>query len=83
MQRIWQAVIIQAFIDLCYKGQSKNRLLHKNNAKAWFFSNSRDFFDVCVMAGYNPAIVRRKAKDIIKGKYLPNPQTETKKWDLI
>src|SRR5687768_12138993 len=62
---LWSAVITQAMMDALSKARSSEALYHKQNAIRWLTGNSDDFITVCLLAGYDPDYVRKKAKQII------------------
>lgn len=59
--RLAKARIVQALLDIGGMNESI-----KNLAFGWIFSDQSDFRAWCSDAGFNPAIVRHKAKDIIE-----------------
>ena len=62
---LWAAVITQALMDAlskCTKTEAKH---YKSEAMRWLTENSKDFIDVCLLAGLNSDYVRQKAKKSI------------------
>jgi hypothetical protein len=59
---VWVAVITQAMQDALSRSQKSEAKLHKHEAMQWLTGNSKDFIDVCLLAGLDPDYVRRKAK---------------------
>lgn len=62
---LWIAVITQALMDALHRATTAESLYHKHEAIRWLSDNSRDFIDVCLNAGLDPDMVRRRAKRAI------------------
>lgn len=63
---LWRAVITQALMDAGSNSKKIEMKKEKARAIAWLNSDSEDFIEVCEMADYNPAVVKRKALMAIK-----------------
>lgn len=63
-QRLWRAVILQAFLDLASNATSRDIVEGKHWAKLWLFSSSRDLFMVCDFADIHPHAIRKSADKI-------------------
>ena len=61
-QRLYQAVIIQAFEDCLYTLGGKQEAYYKKDAHEWFLNKSPDFEKICYMAGLEPDMVHRRYK---------------------
>lgn len=65
---VWLVAIRQALqeacgiaADSCGKTKEKQRMLLARRARVWLTGNSRDFQEVCELAGVNPDTVKHKA----------------------
>lgn len=61
-EALWQAVIVQAIVDACGNNRKPEYMRHKNIAIQWLTGNSPDFIEVCLAAGLEPDLVRKRAK---------------------
>lgn len=60
---LWQAVILQAFIDLKSQGSKKMDEVHRAKAVLWINPNKKDFRIVCDRAELDPQyLYERKLK---------------------
>lgn len=59
---LWIAVIMQAMLDALSRATHSEARFYKYEALCWLTGNSRDFIEVCLLAGLEPGYVRRKAK---------------------
>lgn len=59
---LWVAVITQAMMDALSNARNAEAAYHKSEAIHWLTGNSKDFTDVCLMAGLDPSYIRKKAK---------------------
>ncbi|MET0155217.1 MAG: hypothetical protein ABW189_03820 [Rickettsiales bacterium] len=59
-RRLWQKVLLQAYMDAISRVRSSERLAAGIHARAWLTSRDPDFLQVCAMAGLEHAEVRRK-----------------------
>lgn len=70
-QLLWLAVLVQALDDVLGRVVTTSRLEEKatlrDEAINWFRGNGRDFQDVCLCAGLDPAVVREHALKLIDG----------------
>lgn len=78
-QALWQAVIDRALFDALGFNTSTSdgggaREWQSYQARNWFERNSKDFQDVCFMAGREPAEVRAHALALLAKKDADEPQ---------
>jgi hypothetical protein len=66
---LWKAVICQAFEDATSGSIQRKRLNTKRVAIKWLIEDNEDFKMVCHLAGYNPNIVKRNFKELLKPNY--------------
>lgn len=64
---LWRAVVTQAVMDASWKQTGKHEtvgdsVLNRDKARAWLLGNSKDFREVCFMAGFDPDAVRESAQ---------------------
>ena len=64
---MWRAVVTQAVLDASWKRTGKHEnvrdnVVNRDKARAWLLGDSKDFRDVCFMAGYDPDAVRESAQ---------------------
>ena len=69
-QRLYQAVIIQAFEDCLYTLGGKQEAYYKKDAHEWFLNKSPDFEKICYMAGLEPDMVHRRYKRCLEEKII-------------
>ncbi len=69
-QRLYQAVIIQAFEDCLYTLGGKQEAYYKKDAHEWFLNKSSDFEEICYMAGLEPDMVHRRYKRCLEEKII-------------
>ena len=69
-QRLYQAVIIQAFEDCLYTLGGKQEAYYKKDAHEWFLNKSPDFEKICYMAGLEPDMVHRRYKRSLEEKII-------------
>ena len=69
-QRLFQAIIIQAFEDCLYTLAGKNEAYHKKDAHEWFINRGKDFEEICYMAGLEPDMVHTRYKWCLKEKII-------------
>ena len=69
-QRLYQAVIIQAFEDCLYTLGGKQEAYYKKDAHEWFLNKSPDFEKICYMAGLAPDMVHRRYKRCLEEKII-------------
>jgi hypothetical protein len=79
-QRLWVATIYNAVLEAMgtiKEGSDAARKVTQSDAIAWFENNSRDFRDVCTMAGLEPDQIRASALELIKnGKPIPRMRND-------
>jgi len=57
-QRLWQQVILNAMVEAQYEGNNRDHLTAKWQAESWLQGTSRDFHEVCALAGWDADAVR-------------------------
>jgi hypothetical protein len=62
---MWIAVLTQAVMDSISRANNSEARTAKNDAIRWLTGNSKDFVDVCLLAGYDPDYIRLTAKRVI------------------
>ena len=68
-QRLFQAIVLQAFEAALTTQGSKQESYLKKDAHDWFLEKNKFFEDVCWNAGFDPEIIHEKYKKlIIEGK---------------
>ena len=67
-ERLWKAVLSQGVYEACSRRSQALPLTYgeMRSAFEWVDLSNRDFIQVCVYAGYDPAYIYRKAKGKIK-----------------
>ena len=67
-QKLWKAVLSQGVYEACSRKAHTLPLTYgeMRSALEWGDLGNRDFIQVCIYAGYDPAYVYRKAKGKIK-----------------
>jgi hypothetical protein len=67
-QKLWKAVLSQGVYEACSKKAQALPLTYgeMRSALEWIDLTNRDFKQVCIFAGYDPAYIYRKAKGKIK-----------------
>lgn len=55
-ERLWQAVLLRAFMDAC-------NLKYQKEALSWLNGRDKHFNFICHAAGFNPDYVRQRARD--------------------
>ncbi len=63
---LWVAVITQALMDAGSNSKKSHLRKEKARAIAWLNSDTEDFMEVCINAGFEPDYVRMKAKEAIR-----------------
>lgn len=65
-RQLWNAVILLAIEDATYAlGKSRQRDLEILRARDWLTNPSRDFAEVCSLAGQEPDRIRAQARRLI------------------
>tara|TARA_R100001015_G_C4459311_1_gene46759 strand:+ start:160 stop:426 length:267 start_codon:yes stop_codon:yes gene_type:complete len=67
-EKLWRAVLSQGVYEACSKKAQALPLTYgeMRSALEWIDLTNRDFIQVCIFAGYDPAYIYRKAKGKIK-----------------
>ena len=67
-EKLWRAVLSQGVYEACSKKAQALPLTYgeMRSALEWIDLTNRDFKQVCIFAGYDPAYIYRKAKGKIK-----------------
>ena len=67
-EKLWKAVLSQGVYEACSKKAQALPLTYgeMRSALEWIDLTNRDFKQVCIFAGYDPAYIYRKAKGKIK-----------------
>jgi hypothetical protein len=70
-QKLWKAVLSQGVYEACSKKAQALPLTfgEMRSALEWVDLSNRDFIQVCIFAGYDPAYIFRKAKNLVRMKY--------------
>src|SRR3990167_1452047 len=66
--RLWRAVLDQAVQDLTDPNSDHCKPKDRKAAQVWLRGNSKDFWDVCFMAGLEPLIVIALIHKIVGGR---------------
>jgi|TARA_R100000988_G_C3875369_1_gene105787 hypothetical protein len=69
-QKLWKAVLSQGVYEACSKKAQALPLTfgEMRSALEWVDLGNRDFITVCLFAGYDPAYIFRKAKNLVRIK---------------
>jgi hypothetical protein len=81
-QRLWQKVLLQAWMDATMSGDGDRVRAHRAHAKAWLQSSDADFLFVCWSAGMNPAHVRQKFRRYFALHY-PEPPPKPRPYSIL
>ena len=67
-QKLWKAVLSQGVYEACSKKAQALPLTYgeMRSALEWVDLSNRDFIQVCTFAGYDPAYIFRKAKNLVR-----------------
>lgn len=65
-QRLFQAIVLQAFEDALSTHGSKQESYLKKDAHDWFLEQTKSFEDVCWYAGFDPDIIHEKYVNLLK-----------------
>ena len=66
-QKLWKAVLSQGVYEACSKAQALPLTFGEmRSALEWVDLSNRDFVQVCIFAGYDPAYIFRKAKNLVQ-----------------
>ena len=67
-ERLFQAIILQAFEDALSNGELKQDAYSKQDSYNWFSTISQDFDTVCWFANFDPQIIRNKFNELVRNK---------------
>ena len=67
-RKLWRAVLSMAFIDALCQHEGRVSAILKTKAHRWFIDGGKDFDDVCHLAGFTGAYVRRKYEELLKSR---------------
>jgi hypothetical protein len=59
-QRLWQAVLVNAFEDVVSNASDKKAAIAKWQAHNWFTKDVKDMVSVCYLAGFDPEYVQER-----------------------
>ena len=67
-QKLWKAVLSQGVYEACSEKAQALPLTYgeMRSALEWVDLTNRDFIQVCIYAGYDPAYIFRKAKNLVR-----------------
>ena len=67
-QKLWRAVLSQGVYEACSEKAQALPLTfgEMRSALEWVDLSNRDFITVCIFAGYDPAYIFRKAKNLVR-----------------
>ena len=67
-QKLWKAVLSQGVYEACSRKAQALPLTYgeMRSALEWVDLSNRDFIQVCTFAGYDPAYIFRKAKNLVR-----------------
>ena len=70
-ERLFQAIILQAFEDALTTHGSKQESYLKKDAHDWLLENNKSFQGICWYAGFEPDIINEKYKKLLtEGKVI-------------
>ena len=59
-ERLFQAIILQAFEDALNMGQHKHDAYAKQDSYDWFTNDTQNFTNICWFASFEPEIIRSR-----------------------
>ena len=67
-EKLWKAVLSQGVYEACSRKAQALPLTYgeMRSALEWVDLSNRDFIQVCTFAGYDPAYIFRKAKNLVR-----------------
>ena len=65
-QRLFQAIVLQAFEDALTTQGSKQESYLKKDAHDWFLERNKSFEYVCWNSGFDPEIIHEKYKRLLR-----------------
>jgi hypothetical protein len=70
-QKLWQAVLVNAFEDVVCNASDKKSAIAKWQANEWFRqSNEKDFEFICYMSGFEPEYVKERYAIALRDKII-------------
>lgn len=69
--RLWRAVLDQALEDVLTPEDSYEGRAAKFRAEVWLRGNTRDFYDVCLLADLNPFATKQRIQEILNATKPP------------
>jgi len=64
-QKLFQAIVLQAFEDVLTTHGNKQDSYLKKDAHDWFLNKNNRFNDICWYAGFDPEIINEKYKKLL------------------
>ena len=77
-ERLFQAVLLQAFEDALNMGQHKQDAYAKQDSYDWFTNDTELFNDICWSGNFDPEIVRQKFNELISNKTIKYTKVQLK-----
>lgn len=77
-ERLFQAVLLQAFEDALSMGQHKQDAYAKQDSYDWFTNKSKIFDEICWSGNFDPEIVRQKFNELISNKTIKYTKVQLK-----
>jgi len=77
-ERLFQAIILQAFEDALSDGEMKQDAYSKQDSYNWFSTISQDFDTVCWFANFDPEIIRNKFNELVRNKTIQYTKKQLK-----
>jgi len=69
-EKLFQAIILQAFEDALNMGEQKNDAYTKQDSFDWFSTVNDDFDKVCWFANFEPEVIRHKFNELTSKKVI-------------
>ena len=77
-ERLFQAIILQAFEDALSDGEMKSDAYCKQDSYNWFSTIGQDFDTVCWFANFDPEIIRNKFNELVRNKTIKYTKKQLK-----
>lgn len=77
-ERLFQAVLLQAFEDALNVGQHKLDAYVKQDSYDWFTNDSESFDSICWSANFDPELIRGKFNELIANKTIAYTKIQLK-----
>tara|TARA_R100000388_G_C7218530_1_gene147541 strand:+ start:613 stop:1032 length:420 start_codon:yes stop_codon:yes gene_type:complete len=77
-ERLFQAIILQAFEDALNMGQHKHDAYAKQDSYDWFTNDTQNFTNICWFASFEPDIIRSKFNELIRNKTISYTKIQLK-----